>query len=46
MVYLILNGIEISSKEQLEELIIDLPEESKTGLRLIFDALSQEKATN
>ena len=37
MVYFILNGVEITSKTQLEELIIDLPEESKIALRLIFD---------
>lgn len=37
MVYLILNGIEVTSKKQLEELIVYLPEESKASLRLIFE---------
>lgn len=37
MVYFILNGVEITSKTQLEELIIDLPEESKIALRLLFE---------
>ena len=46
MVYLILDGVEVSSKEQLEALITDLPEDSKAGLRLIFDSLVQEKTTN
>jgi hypothetical protein len=41
MVYLILNGIEVTSREQLEELILDLPEESKVGLRLIFDQAAE-----
>lgn len=36
MVYLILNEIEITSAEQLEQLIVDLPEESKMGLRNLF----------
>lgn len=43
MVYLILNGVEVTSRAQLEELILDLPEESKVGLRLIFD---QVEASN
>lgn len=46
MVYMILDGVEITSAEQLETLIADLPEESKTALRLIFNALAQEKAIN
>lgn len=37
MVYLILDGVEVASREQLEELILNLPEESKVSLRLIFD---------
>ena len=36
MVYLILNEIEVTSAEQLEQLIVDLPEESKTALRNLF----------
>jgi hypothetical protein len=38
MVYMILDGVEITSAEQLETLIADLPEESKTSLRLIFES--------
>jgi len=34
---LVLNGIEVGSKEHLEELIMDLPEESKIALRLIYE---------
>jgi hypothetical protein len=35
-----LNGTQIQSSEHLEELIVDLPEESKTALRDLF-ALEQ-----
>lgn len=38
MIYLILDGVEVTSREQLEALIADLPEESKMGLRLLFEA--------
>lgn len=34
---LILNEVEVLTKQQLEELIVDLPEESKIALRLLFD---------
>lgn len=34
--FLIINDIEIFSKEELEEIISDFPEESKIALRLIF----------
>lgn len=40
-VYMVLDGIEITSQEQLEELIIDLPEESQIALRNIFDESAQ-----
>lgn len=33
---LILNDVEVTSLLQLEELIVDLPEESKIALRLLF----------
>lgn len=34
---LILNDVEVLTKEQLEELIADLSEESKVALRLLFE---------
>lgn len=34
---LILNDVEVLTKEQLEELIADLSEESKIALRLLFE---------
>ena len=37
MVYLIIDGVGITSLEQLEQIIADLPEESQIGLRLIFN---------
>lgn len=37
-VYLILNEVEITSLEQLEELIVDFSEESKTSLRQLFES--------
>ena len=37
MIYLILNQVEITSRDQLEAMILDLPEESKVGLRMLFD---------
>ena len=43
MVYLILNGIEITTKLQLEELIVNLPEESKIALITLFELESQKK---
>ena len=42
MVYLILNEVEITSEAQLEQMITDLPEESKIALRNLF----QEAVTN
>lgn len=44
MVYLILNGIEITTKSQLEDLIVDLPEESKMALIAVFELESQKKS--
>ena len=35
--YLIIDGIEILSKEHLEEVILNLSEESKIALRLIYE---------
>ena len=35
-----INGIEVQSSEHLEELIADLDEESKQGLRVLYE---QEK---
>lgn len=34
---LILNDVEVLTKEQLEELIANLSEESKVALRLLFE---------
>lgn len=34
---MIINGIQIRSKEQFEEVILLFSDESKTALRLIFD---------
>lgn len=34
---LILNDVEVLTKQQLEELIADLSEESKVALRLLFE---------
>lgn len=42
MVYLVLNSVEVTSKEQLEQLIVDLPEESKAALRALFDAMAAQ----
>ncbi len=36
MVYLIIDGIQIISEQQLEEVIASFSEESKISLRLIF----------
>lgn len=36
MVYLIVDQIEVTSKAQLEEIIAELPEESKTALRSLY----------
>jgi hypothetical protein len=43
MVYLIIDGVEITSEQQLEEVITNFSEESKISLRLIFnEALNKE----
>jgi len=34
---MVIDGIEILSKEHLEEVIKDMPEETKVHLRLIFE---------
>lgn len=36
-VYLTINGSEVNSREALEGMIADLPEESKAALRGLFD---------
>lgn len=43
-IYLIINNIEITSKSHLEEVIADLPEESKIALRNIYDSEEQAKS--
>ena len=35
--YLVIDGIEILSKDHLEQVILNLSEESKTALRLIYE---------
>jgi len=35
---MVIDGIEILSKEHLEEVIKDMPEETKVHLRLIYDS--------
>jgi hypothetical protein len=37
---MILNGILVESKEHLETLIVDFPEESQVSLRLLWDELN------
>lgn len=42
MIYLILNAIEVTSKEQLEEPIVELPKESKIALRSLFETTANQ----
>ena len=39
--YLVIDGIEIVSKDHLEQVILNLSEESKTALRLIYEEQSK-----
>jgi hypothetical protein len=38
---MIIDGIQIQSKEHLEEVISAMPEDSKVALRLIYDNLNK-----
>ncbi len=36
---MIINGIQVESEQQLEELMVDMDEESKIGLRALYQAM-------